>query len=100
MQKDYLIGAQTVTRSKAHISGPKTGISQIPSDNIEEEVRDTKEEIDRYTSTSEGFTQPSSEAQAQGLDRLDRLIARVEQMYGMLETHVKNTLDQFIYVEG
>ena len=100
MQKDYPIGAQTVTRSKAHITGPKIGISQIPRDNIEEEVRDTKEEIDRYTSASEGSPQPSFEAQAQGLDRLDRLIARVEQMYGMLETHVKNTSDQFIYVEG
>ena len=69
-------------------------------DNIEEEGGDMEEEIDRYTSAMEGSTQPSSQAQAQGPDHLDRLIARVKQMYGMLETHVKNTSDQFIYAVG
>ena len=47
--RDYPIGANTVTRSKAHITGPKTGVSQIPRDNVEEEGKDTKEEIDRFT---------------------------------------------------
>ena len=47
-----------------------------------------EEEIDRFTSAPEGSAQPSSQAQAQGLDRLDHLIARVKQMYGMLESHV------------
>lgn len=77
-QRDYLIGAQTMTQSKAHIIGPKTSTSQIPRDNVEEEGGDTEEEINRFTSTSEGSTQPSSQAQARGPDRLDRLITRVE----------------------
>ena len=33
--RDYPIGANTVTRSRAHITRPKTGISQIPRDNVE-----------------------------------------------------------------
>ena len=86
--KDYPIGANTVIESKAHITGPKTGISQIPRDNVEEEGGDTEEEIDRFTLAPESFAQPSSQAQAQGPDHLDRLITRVEQMYGMLESHV------------
>ena len=91
MQKDYPIGAYTVTRSKAHITGSRTGISQIPWDDVEEEGGDTEEEIDRFTSAPEGSAQPSSQAQARGPDRLNRLIAGVEQMYGMLESHVQHT---------
>ena len=49
------------------------------------------EEIDRFTSALEGSTQPSSQAQARGPDCHDCLIARVEQMYGMLESHVQHT---------
>ena len=60
VQRDYPIGAQTVTRSKAHITGSRTGVSQIPRDDVEEEDGDTEEEIDRFTSTPEGSTQPSS----------------------------------------
>ena len=100
VQRDYPIGAQMVTWSKAHIIGSKTDVSQIPRDDVEEEGGDTEEEIDRFTSALEGSTQPSSQAQAQGLDRFDYLIARVEQMYGMLESHVQHTMDQFTYVEG
>ena len=59
-----------------------------------------REEIDRITSTPEGFAQPSYQAQAWGPDCLDCLIAKVEQMYGMLESHVQHTTDQFTYVEG
>ena len=51
LQKDYPISAQTMTQSKAHITRPKTGISQIPKDNVEDEGGDTEEEIKRYTST-------------------------------------------------
>ena len=100
VQRDYPIGAQMVTWSKAHIIRSKTDVSQIPRDDVEEEGGDTEEEIDRFTSALEGSTQPSSQAQAQGLDRFDYLIARVEQMYGMLESHVQHTMDQFTYVEG
>ena len=100
VQKDYPIGAHTVTRSKAHITGSKIGISQIPRDDIEEEGGDTEEEINRFTSAPEGFAQPSSQEQAQGPDCLNRLIARVEQMYGMLESHVQHITNQFTYVEG
>ena len=64
-----------MTRSRAHISGPKIDVSQIPRDNAEEEGRDTKEEIDRFTSALESFAQPSSQAQARGLNHLDRLMA-------------------------
>ena len=42
-----------MTRSRAHITKPKTGVSQIPRDNVEEEGGDTKEEIDRFTSAPE-----------------------------------------------
>ena len=76
--KDYPIGANTMTGSRAHITGSKIGISQIPRDNAEEEGGDTKEEIDRFTSTPESSAQPSSQAQARGPDHLDRLMARVE----------------------
>ena len=51
--KDYPIGANTMTGSRAHITGSKIGISQIPRDNAEEEGGDTKEEIDRFTSALE-----------------------------------------------
>ena len=98
--RDYPIGASTVTRSKAHITGSRTIVSQIPRDNVEKEGEDTEEEIDRFTSAPEGSAQPSSQAQAQGPDHLDHLIARVEQMYGMLESHVQHTADQFSYIQG
>ena len=51
--RDYPIGANIVTRSRAHITGSKTDISQIPRDNVEEEGGDTEEEIDRFTSALE-----------------------------------------------
>ena len=98
MPRDYPISAQTIIRSKAHITGPSVGISQILRDDVEEEGGDTEEEIDRFTSAPEGSTQPSSQAHA--LDRLDHLIARVEQMYGILESHVQNSLTQFTYIKG
>ena len=44
--------------------------------------------------------QPSSQAQARVLDCLDRLIARGEQMYAMLDSHVQHTMDQFAYIQG
>ena len=57
-----------------------------------------EEEIDRFTSALEGSAQPSSQAHAP--DCLDHLIARVKQMYGMLESHMQNTSTQFTYIEG
>ena len=100
VQRDYPIGAQMMTRSKVHIIGSKTGISQILKDDVVQEGGDTEEEIDKFTSAPEGSTQPSSQAQARGPNHLDRLIARVEQMYEMLESHMQHTMDQFTYVEG
>ena len=101
VQRDYLINAQTVTRSKAHITGPNTNISQIPRDDIDEKGQDMQEEINRYTSTPKVSAQPSSsQAPARGLDCLDCLMARVGKMYDMLERHLKNTTGQFTYVEG
>ena len=52
--RDYPISVQTMTQSKTHITGPTIGISQIPKDDVEEEGGDTKEEIERFTSTPEG----------------------------------------------
>ena len=76
--RDYPIGAHIMTRSKAHITGSKTGVSQILRDCVEEEGGDTEEEIKRFTSASGSSSQPSSQAQAQGPDRLYRLIVRVD----------------------
>ena len=100
VQRDYSIGAHTVTQSTAHIKGSNTGVSQIPKDRVEEEEGDTEEEIERFTFAPESFAQPSSQALAQGPDRFDRLIARVEQMYTMLDSHVQHTAHQFAYIQG
>ena len=86
--RDYPIGANTVTRSRAHITKPKTGISQISRDNVEDEGGDTEDVIDKFTSAPKGFAQPSFQAQARGPNPLDCLMTRIEQMYGMLESHV------------
>ena len=53
VQRDYLIGAHTVTRSTTHIKGSKTGVSQIPRDYVKEEGGDIEEEIERFTSALE-----------------------------------------------
>jgi len=58
--RDYLISAQTMTRSKAHITRPFVGISQIPRDDVKEEGGDTEEEIDQFTSAPKSSAQPSS----------------------------------------
>ena len=60
VQKDYLLGDHTVNRSTAHIKGSKTGVHTIPQDRVEDKGGDTKEEIDRFTSTPESSAQPSS----------------------------------------
>ena len=76
--KDYPIVAHIVTRSTAHIKGCKIGVHTIPQYRVADEGEDTKEEIDRFTSTIEPSAQPSSSAPARGLDRLDHLLDRVE----------------------
>ena len=100
LRRDYPIRAQTMTKSKTYITGPSVGISQIPRNNVEEEGGDTEEEINRFTSAPEGSAQPFSQARARAPDRLDHLIVLVEQMYGMIESHVQNTLTQFTYIKG
>ena len=84
VQRDYPIGAYIVTRSTAHIKGSSTGVSSIPRDLVEEEGGNTEEEIDRFTSAPE--------------TSVDHLLARVEQMYTMLDSHMQHTADQFAYV--
>ena len=86
--RDYPIGAHTVTRSTAHIKGSKTGVHTIPQAHVEDEGGDTKEEIDRFTSALETSARPSSSALARGPNRLNRLLARVDQMFTMLDSHV------------
>ena len=81
--RDYPIGAHTVTRSTAHIKGCKIGVHTIPQYRVADEGEDTKEEIDRFTSTIEPSAQPSSSAPAQRPNRLNRLLDRVEQIYTM-----------------
>jgi len=54
VQRDYPIDAQTMTQSKAHITGP--GISQFPRDNVKEEGGDMEEEIDKFKSAPDGST--------------------------------------------
>ena len=100
LPRDYPIGAHTMTRSTAHIRGSKISLPQILRDHVEEEGGDTEEEIERFTSALESSAQPSFQAQAQGLDKLDRHIARVDQMFGILDSHVQHTVDQFAYIQG
>ena len=64
IQRDYPIGAHTVTQSIAHIKGSKTSISSIPRDRVKEEGGDTEEEIKRFTTALETSAQPSSLAPA------------------------------------
>ena len=98
--RDYPIGAHTVTRNTAHIKGSKTSVHTIPQVRVADEGKDTEEEIDRFTSTTEPSAQPLSSAPARGPNRLDRLFDRVEQMYTMLDSHIRHTADQFAYVQG
>ena len=98
--KDYPIGAHTVTRSTAHIKGSKIGVHTIPHDSVADEGEDTWEEIDKFTSATEPSAQLSSSAPARGPDRLNRLLDRVEQMYTMLDSHMRHTANQFAYVQG
>ena len=58
MLREYPISAQTMTRSKAHITGPSVGTSQILRDDVEEEGGDTEKEINWFTSASEGSHNP------------------------------------------
>ena len=84
VQRDYSIGAHTLTRSTAHIKGSKIGMHTIPRPRVEEEGGDIEDEIERFTTALE----PSSSAPTRGPDRLDRLLARVKKMYTMLDSHV------------
>ena len=90
----------TVNRSTAHIKGSKTGVHTIPQDCVEDEGGDTEEEINRFTSALESSAQLSSFAPAWGPDRLDCILARVEQMYTILDSHVQHTANQFTSIQG
>ena len=72
----------------------------IPQDRVEDERGDIEEEIDRFTFALETSTQPSSSAPARGTKRLDRILARVDQLYTMLDSHMQHTADQFAYIQG
>ena len=94
------IGAHIVTRSIAHTKGSKTSVHTIPQDRVEDEGGDTEKEINRFTSTPKTLAQPSSSALTRGLDRLNRLLDRVDQMFTVLTSHVQHITDQFAYVQG
>ena len=72
----------------------------IPQDRVEDEGGDTNEEIDRFTSTPETLAQPSFSAPARGSDRLDLILAKVDQLYTMLDSNMQHIADQFAYVQG
>ena len=72
----------------------------IPQDRVEDEGGDIEEEIDRFTSAPETSTQPSFSTPERGPDRLDHLLARVDQMFTMLDSHVQDIATQFAYVQG
>ena len=69
---------------------------------VEDEGGDTEEEIERFTTAPKPLDQPSAQpssfAPVRGSDRLDRILARVDQLYTMLDSHVQHTADQFAYV--
>ena len=71
-----------MTRSITHIKGSKTGVRTIPQARVEDEGGDTEEEIERFTTTpkpsDQPSAQPSSSAPARGLDKLDRILARMD----------------------
>ena len=100
--RDYPIGGHTLTRSTAHIRGSKTGVHTIPPPRQvqQEEAEDTEEEIDRFTSAPEPSAQPSSSAPPPGLSKLDQLLAKMDQMSTVLDSHVQHTADQFAYLQG
>ena len=100
MQREDSISEQTMIRSKAHISGPSVGVSQIPWDDATEEGGDTEEEIKHFTLVTEDTTQPSSHACARAPDRLDHLIGRVEELHVMLASHISHFTSQCTYLEG
>ena len=68
VQRDFPIGAHTLTRSTAHIKGSKIDVHSIPQARVEDKGGDTKEEIKRFTTalkpTYQPSTQPSSSAPA------------------------------------
>ena len=64
VQRDYPIGAHTITKSTAHIKGSKTDVYTTPQDRVEDKNGDTEEEIERFTSATEPSAQPSSSAPA------------------------------------
>ena len=72
----------------------------IPWDRVEDERGDIEEEIDKFTFAPESSAQPSSSTPARGPDRLDRLLDRVDKMFTMLDSHVKHTATQFVYIQG
>ena len=86
--------------STAHIKGSKIGVHTIPRPRVEEEGGDIEDEIERFTIALEPSAQPSSSAPARGPDRLDRLLARVDQLHTLLDSHVQHTTDQFAYIQG
>ena len=71
---------------------------------MEEEGGDTNDEINRFTTTPEPLDQPSakpsSSAPPRGPDRLDCLLAKINQMSTVLNSRVQHTLDQFAYIKG
>ena len=69
---------------------------------MEEEGGDTEDEIDRFTTAPEPLDQPSAQpssfAPPRGPDRLDYLLAKIDQMSTVLDSHVQHTADQFAYI--
>ena len=67
VQRDYPIGAHTVTQSIAHIKGTKTSVSSIPQDCVEEDgyAKDSREKVN--LSISSFVSPPSSSTRSRGI---------------------------------
>ena len=92
VSRDYPIGGHTIVRSSAHIKKSKTSLPPLPQARVEEEGGDTEDEIDRFTTAPEpldqSLAQPSSSTPPKGPDRLDYLLAKIDQMSTVLDSHV------------
>ena len=102
--RDYPIGDHTIVRSSAHIKKSKTGVPPMPQARVEEEGGDIEDEIDHFTIALEPLdqplAQPSSFAPPRGPNRLDYLLAKIDQMSTVLDSHVQHMADQFAYIQG
>ena len=76
----------------------------MPQARVEEEGGDIEGEIGCCTTDPEPLDQPLasplSSAPPRGPNRLDCLLAKIDQMSTILDSHVQDTTYQFAYIQG